>query len=102
MPKLGMDVVFQGESGSRSHIAKLSRMTQSGHRGWSVPEAGGVPFSSLRPVRVPVRMNYFVSRRLVGFGEQQSAYSLYASAAKKFEADGCGGSGTQSPINDSS
>jgi hypothetical protein len=47
-------------------------------------------------------MNYFVSRRLVGFGEQQSAYSLYASAAKQFEADGCGGSGTQSPINDSS
>jgi hypothetical protein len=27
MPKLGMDVGFQGESGSRSDIAKLSRMT---------------------------------------------------------------------------
>jgi len=48
-------------------------MTQSGHRGWSVPEAAGVPVSSLRPVRAPVRMNYFVSGRLVGFGEQQSA-----------------------------
>jgi len=26
MPKLGMDIGFQGESGSRSDIAKLSRM----------------------------------------------------------------------------
>ena len=27
MPKFGMDVGFQGESGSRSDIAKLSRLT---------------------------------------------------------------------------
>jgi hypothetical protein len=27
MPKLGLDGGFQGESGSRSDIAKLSRMT---------------------------------------------------------------------------
>jgi hypothetical protein len=32
MPKLGMDVGFQGESGSRSDIAKLSRLTLSGLR----------------------------------------------------------------------
>src|SRR6267142_5381915 len=31
MPKLGLDVGFQGESGSRSDIAKLSRMTRSCH-----------------------------------------------------------------------
>jgi hypothetical protein len=31
MPKFGMDVGFQGESGSRSDIAKLSRMTRNGH-----------------------------------------------------------------------
>ena len=30
MPKLGMDVGFQGESGSRSDIAKLSQMTPNG------------------------------------------------------------------------
>jgi hypothetical protein len=29
MPKLGMDVGFWGESGSRSDIPKLSRMTQT-------------------------------------------------------------------------
>jgi hypothetical protein len=43
MPNFGMDVGFQGESGSRSEIAKLSRLTQLRHstfgellpnRGW--------------------------------------------------------------------
>jgi L-amino acid N-acyltransferase YncA len=28
MPKFGLDVGFQGESGSRSDVAKLSRLTQ--------------------------------------------------------------------------
>lgn len=81
---------------------RLNSPPKAGIGAGRCPRRVECPFSSLRPVRVPVRMNYFVSRRLVGFGEQQSAYSLYASAAKKFEADGCGGSGTQSPINDSS
>jgi hypothetical protein len=31
MSKLGMDVGFQGESGSRSDIGKLSRLTQLRH-----------------------------------------------------------------------
>jgi hypothetical protein len=31
MPKLGMDVGFQGASGSRLDIAKLSRMTHLRH-----------------------------------------------------------------------
>jgi hypothetical protein len=35
MPKLGMDVGFQGESGSRSDIAKLSRMMW-----WTTPAPG--------------------------------------------------------------
>jgi len=46
MPKLGLDVGFQGESGSRSDIAKLSRMDpyrKSASRQWS-SHSGHRPF----------------------------------------------------------
>jgi hypothetical protein len=35
MPKLGMDVGFQGESGNRSDISKLARMMW-----WTTPAPG--------------------------------------------------------------
>ena len=44
MPKFRMDVGFQGESGSRSDIAKLSRLTQSG-------SAMGIPSKRYRSQR---------------------------------------------------
>jgi hypothetical protein len=37
MPKIGMDVGFQGESGSRSDISKQSRMTPNG-RSANIPD----------------------------------------------------------------